>query len=501
MKTSVKIVILVLAVALVTSSILYFFSMITAPPTSAIISGQHVSDINADIEKINDDISVSSLDDLFVTLDQKIAFWTSNTLVDEPNRDKCLESFLKQYVPVYVDKTKLQLRKKSWGQQEKDRIVNHVNYLRTKELKNDGTQVIGSGNDMSGKLEELEKICDDYADAAKLLKNTQFKNLSDAKKRIQAAESFAEDTYIGHSNLQSHLERFPEKLGESHYKKLTNLLSQLSDWRYETLSTTESNFKLFNTTCDEYKKATVYGGDHPKSVSDMKKNAKSYMSDAYDEKCSLMVDGKSSDMSYSIPTDGGNYSFSVNTNHPDGYSVPSLPDFCTLGTKTNSSFKINVKENTAGSSRSGYIKVTAGNKSIKVNLTQKESEKPSVTISSVTTDHNVTENGQKGMRINVTLKANRMNGKNLDVVAWFYYQDGSKVKDRNNRFHTSDGQVANSEYAYLSSDNKTISIFLPYSELHITGAGTYDLKFKIGVFDADKQLTTSSYYNFTLTNS
>lgn len=500
MKTSVKILILVISLAIVAGSILFFFKAIAAPPVSAEISEQHISDINENIGKINDDISEVSLEETFLSTDRKISLWKENGLINTSMYDESIRAFLEHYVPVYVSQTKSHLKQNNWGDSEREKIETRVNYLRKEELSNNMGVVISYGSKMSDNLSELEKICDNYTEASKLLRNCSFKSLTDSKMRIEKSQDFVNDEYIGNSDLNSGLKEFPCKLGDSHYRYLSYQLGLLSNWRYVSLSTTEGNFKQFNKTCDDYKNANIYGDGHPKSVFDMKSDAQRYMSSAYDEKCSLSVDGKSYDISYSLDADGGIYTFTVNTNHPDGYKV-SLPDFCSLSNKNGDSFKINLKENKTSSSRSGVLTVTAGKKSIKVSVTQKESEKPSVSISSVTVDHNVYQNGEKGMRINVSISANNMSGKKLSVVAWFYFKDGTKLKDSNRNYRTTDGQVSTSESEYISGDNdrRTVTLFLPYSELHISSKGEHSLKFDIGVFESHKQLTVSSYYYFLYT--
>lgn len=501
MKTSIKIIILVSALTVVIGLLLFFFRSISAPPSSDPISGQHVEDINMNIADINDEISASSLENTFLSTDRKIALWAENSLIGTWEHDECIQTFLENYIQTYVSQTESRLSQKSWGKSDRDDIVSRICYLREEKLSDGQGVVASTDNNMSSKLYELEKICNDYTAASSFVAKTSFVSLSDSKTRVQKARDYAEDSYLSNSDLSSSLNNFPEKLGDSHYRTLSALLNQLSDWRYVSLSTTEGNFKKFNTACDDYRNTTIYGGSHPKSVSDMKSQAKRYMDNAYDEKCSLTVDNKSYDMSYTYNAAGGYSTFSVYTNHPDGYDV-SLPSFCSLSSKSSSSFKIYLNENTSGSSRSGQIKVTAGNKSIKVSVKQKEPEKESVSISSVTMDHNVTQNGEKGMRINVSYSASHLSGNGLHICAWFYFQNGNVLKDYNNSYATTNGQVTVQKWTYSTNSYQTVTLFIPYSELHCSNRGTYDLKFFIGINDSnDKRLTSSSYYDFQLTNS
>ena len=498
MKTSVKIIILAAALAVVVWSIMFFFKTISTPPYSTLITGQHVADINSGIEGIDGDISSESLEKTFLSTDSKIALWNENTLISNSEHDGCITAFMESYIPAYVSKTKSLLSNKTWGRSDRDDILSRIVCLRAEKFADGGGQVVTSGSVLSDKLKELSQICDDYSNALSLLQNTAFQNVADAKTRIRKARGYADDPYIGHSDLKSDLNGFPMKLGDAHYRKLTTLLSQLSNWRYESLATTKSNYEKFKTACDEYRNTDIYGGDHPKSVTDMKNEAKGYMDYAYDEKCDLYVDNKSSNMSCTFSASGGNYTFDVRTNHPDGYTI-TLPSFCSRQSKNNSSFSVRCSENTSSSSRSGDIIVRAGNKTINVHVTQKANEKESVSINSVDVDYNVSEGGVKGMRINVNFSASNLTGNGIRVCAWFYFENGNVLKDFNNQYSTSDGQVTVQKRITSTSSYQTVSLFMPYSELHMN-SGKYDLKFLVGINDNNsKRLATSSYTSFQFT--
>lgn len=94
------------------------------------------------------------------------------------------------------------------------------------------------------------------------------------------------------------------------------------------------------------------------------------------------------------------------------------------------------------------------------------------------------------------------------AVAYFYYDNGTPLRDHNNLYHTVDGNVSSSANFTPSYDNTLyddsqsgFSIAIPYKELELP-RGDYKLKYKVILFDDNlKQIITSDYYYFTFTQN
>lgn len=126
----------------------------------------------------------------------------------------------------------------------------------------------------------------------------------------------------------------------------------------------------------------------------------------------------------------------------------------------------------------------------------------SAEIEKVWVDFDVYENNQKGMRIHLKFSVDNMLNKQGSCVAWFYFSNGTALKDYNSRYRTSGGQVSTSEEykpGYTSSIFKDFKMFIPYDELHLA-EGEQSLKFDLGIFDNNsKQIAISEYQNFSIT--
>lgn len=129
----------------------------------------------------------------------------------------------------------------------------------------------------------------------------------------------------------------------------------------------------------------------------------------------------------------------------------------------------------------------------------------SIVIKSVETQHNVVQNGQKGMNIIVNYSVEGMKGKTGDLNAYFYFEDGTPLKDGNKSsvpcYGTHDGSVVVGKQFTPRYDDVAMSstLFMPYDELHL-GKGEFSLKYYCAIFDDEmKQQSTSDWRYFTFT--
>lgn len=195
--------------------------------------------------------------------------------------------------------------------------------------------------------------------------------------------------------------------------------------------------------------------------------------------------------------------------HPTGnmYSVA----------RNGNTLTVKITANPLTSSREDYFIVRTSDGVINKKITLKQSGKtssnssyssgssyltPKGKIHKVWVEHNVMYGGQKCMKIHVKFEVDNMKGKSGDCVAWFYYENGNKLYDTNNRYSTINGQVSVSESFTATYDGtlwNDFVLYIPNSELHIVRSGGY--KLDVGIFDHNnKQLATSNYVTFSYGN-
>ena len=217
----------------------------------------------------------------------------------------------------------------------------------------------------------------------------------------------------------------------------------------------------------------------------------------------IKVDGKSSTTSTQSAS-GGTETFNVSTD-ARSWTTWGVPSWCSIENKTSGSFVLRVNANTSTSERSDYMEVrTPNGHSARINIKQSgKTNSTSATIENVTVSHNQTVSGEDGMTIKMKLNVHGLKDKDGQVAVYFYDENGTVLKDKNDKYNTSGGDVATHDNIKPKYDNTEWSEFklsIPYSELHLSGgAGTKSIKFKFIVWDQStspsKNILSTSLYN------
>ncbi len=217
----------------------------------------------------------------------------------------------------------------------------------------------------------------------------------------------------------------------------------------------------------------------------------------------LMVNGSSqSKQYYDVSSSAQTQTFTVSA--PGSYKISYLPSWCTVTDKYSNSFKLRINANTTDY-RSDWFSVVSGGEEIRVYIRQtaakKSSAPPKATISNLWVEHNVYEDGKKGMRIHFRLDADNMKGKTGRCSAYFHKDDGTALVDLNDRYCTTDGKVSCGKDftpGYENTYYEDFTLFMPYSELHISRSGSF--KFYVTVWYNHNTISEdSAWTSFTMT--
>jgi hypothetical protein len=119
-------------------------------------------------------------------------------------------------------------------------------------------------------------------------------------------------------------------------------------------------------------------------------------------------------------------------------------------------------------------------------------------------DYNAEVGGKKGMKIFPKFSVRHSKSALLNVAAYFYRENGEKLKDINNSYRTSDGQVSTSAEIkpcceiteYNLGKTNDFSLFIPYEELHVSNATRQNLKFFIRILEGKRTVIDSDWKKF-----
>ena len=127
----------------------------------------------------------------------------------------------------------------------------------------------------------------------------------------------------------------------------------------------------------------------------------------------------------------------------------------------------------------------------------KKSGNASAYITKTRTEHNLSEYGERGMRVALNFTVSGMKGNTGMAVAYFYDADtGEALPDKTDSYCTTAGEVsASAEFtpSYDTTEYSNFRVFIPLKELDLNSAdGPRNLKVKVHLFDSDMNVLCKS---------
>ena len=212
-----------------------------------------------------------------------------------------------------------------------------------------------------------------------------------------------------------------------------------------------------------------------------------------------------SETELSASASGGTQYITVSSNRAWKIKYPTAAMYSV--TRNGNQLTVRINENTSSDSRTDFFKVAFEDESKEIKITIRQSGRTSnvsASIESIWVDHNVYQDGKKGMRIHIKMNLDNLRGKNCRASAYFYDENGTALVDRNDDYCTTDGKVScgrNFSPSYDSSTFSDFELFMPYSELHLSSYRS--LKFSVSLWNRsvspNQEMTTSGWTYFTYT--
>lgn len=209
----------------------------------------------------------------------------------------------------------------------------------------------------------------------------------------------------------------------------------------------------------------------------------------------LKVDNKSA-VSTSFSSAGGSEVFYVSTD-ADSWTTWGVPLWCRITDITSTSFKIVCEANTSSSSRKDYMKIKAGDKEVRIDITQ-AAQSRRVSIERIWQDHNVFIGLAKGMKIHAKINVSGYKGSRFNLCCKFYFGDNTTPL-----ITAYGGQVEVSGTGNVTYDDATFEDYtftIPYASLNMRRGFSGYLSFDLIITDSyGNVLARSNNNSFTYT--
>lgn len=260
MKTSVKILLLVLFSIGAIAGVLVFAKTRVAPPSNLELVDQY---------SLNLTVSCASFDTIkdfnnsrveYIRLDDKLNRFLSENAIDA----KVSDEYRKKIDETYGKSLRTYgfgiFQKSVWPEDKLNELLSMLTSLKGDKLTTGENAV---SDDFITSSDKINSIIGDYRAALRLSRSTSFNGINDASSKIQKAKSYRSAEYLkNNAALVNALDALPGRIAQSHYGHVSGLVNALGgyysvskDYYMNTLIPRADN------AINEYKNTKIYGGN------------------------------------------------------------------------------------------------------------------------------------------------------------------------------------------------------------------------------------------------
>lgn len=272
-----KVAILIIFILAAFAAVMYFQKTIVTPPMNVEVKNLHIMSVERDIDALTENKTMFYNDSLYILLKDKIDVFYYEDFINYSERDKLTESFVLKYAPIFKTLCMKRFNSPNWGDDDFPQWKRRIAELQDVALS--GGSSVAQGINGSG-LATITDIMDDYKAAKGVTAVSAFTTMTNAETVISSANKYADQSYIGLSDIADALRRVKNNIGNSHYNKLTLKTRGLS--RYASM--TETEFQRIvndvNNAFSEYEANKSIYGTSARDLSSLKREASNYVSAA-----------------------------------------------------------------------------------------------------------------------------------------------------------------------------------------------------------------------------
>lgn len=278
MKTSIKILLLVLFSIGAIAGVLVFAKTRVAPPSNLEIVNQYSVNLESETKTFNDIKDFSESRSAYIRIDDRLQRFLNENAIDSKVSDEFRKKIDESYGKVLKSYSFDLLQKSVWPEEKLNEMLTMLSSLRADKLSTGENAVT---EDFIASADKINNIVGEYRTALRFCKNISFNGVNDASSKIQKAKSYRTAEYLkNNAALVSALDIFPSRIAQSHYGYVSNLVNALGnysgvtkDYYMNTLIPRADN------AITEYKNTKIYGGNKP-NISELENKAVSLVTSA-----------------------------------------------------------------------------------------------------------------------------------------------------------------------------------------------------------------------------
>lgn len=230
MKTTIKIIILLLAVTCAIGGVMIYAKTKVAPPVIVNQTNQYKQDVNKLVSEENAAVDAKLQDEVLEKSIDRILLFAQEGKLDASETDKCLDQFVGSYTPKFLSRCFSAFSQPVWRDETHNYILSQS--ARLKALyHSDRTPVV-----LESTIDSLNKVASiiyNYRDARRLSRVSTFSGYDNARSSISKAHKYVNDPYLSNCHsLRNDLNAVKPRLAKSCYNQILAKVDELENYRY-----------------------------------------------------------------------------------------------------------------------------------------------------------------------------------------------------------------------------------------------------------------------------
>ena len=232
MKTTIKILILLLAVTSAIGGVMVYAKTKVTPPVALHQINQYEIDIQSLVSEVSKAKDAKSEDELFAKGFDRIHVFYQEGKMDATITDKSLDKIVGCYSPKFMKRCFAAFSQSDWRNDTHNYILSQSSFLK-KIAHTDKTNVITKST--SDSLILISTIIGDYRDAKRISRISTFTNYDNARSSISKARTYAKNPYLSNCRtLVNNLNVVKNRLAKSCYNQVLSKVDELGKYRLYT---------------------------------------------------------------------------------------------------------------------------------------------------------------------------------------------------------------------------------------------------------------------------
>ena len=229
MKTTIKIIILLLAVTCAIGGVMIYAKTKVAPPVIVNQTNQYKQDVNKLVSEEKSSEDAKTEDEVFAKAIDRIRIFAQEGKMEASEADTSLDQFVGSYSPRFLKRCFAAFSQSEWKDETHNYILSQSALIKGL-THSDKTSVIQKSTIDS--LNLAASIISDYRDARRISRVSTFTGYDNARSSISKARTYANNQYLSNCrSLLNDLNTVKSRLAKSCYNQVVAKVDELGNYR------------------------------------------------------------------------------------------------------------------------------------------------------------------------------------------------------------------------------------------------------------------------------